>query len=155
MKTRIIGIDPGKNGGLAVIYEDGRVYAWGGLPDSDWIDTLRSLSVVESNIQVIAYLEQVGGFIGKQQPGSAMFRFGESFGFIRGVLQTLAISTELVRPQAWQKSLVGLAGLEGQARKRALREHASRLFPSIKPTLATADALLIARYGAAERRCLS
>lgn len=152
MKQRIIGIDPGKNGGLAVLFEDARVWTCrlsGG--EADTIDTLRSLATAEDDVRVTAYLELVGGYIGKKQPGSAMFRFGENYGFLRGVLQALGIPTELVRPQQWQKGLGGLKGIEGQARKRALRDHAARLFPNAHVTLSTADALLIARYGMLER----
>jgi crossover junction endodeoxyribonuclease RuvC len=150
-RIRIIGVDPGANGGVAVIYESGRACAWPMPADSDLIELLRDLMNVEGDVKVTAFLEQVGGFIGKGQPGSAMFQFGDSFGFLRGVLQALGISTELVRPQTWQRGLAGLRGLEGAARKRALRDHASRIFPDLKPTLATADALLIARWGLLER----
>jgi hypothetical protein len=151
-KARIIGIDPGANGGIAVIFEDGRTWV-GGMPeDSELIGVLRDLSNCEEGVRVTAYLELVGGYIGKGQPGSAMFRFGESFGFLRGVLQTLRIPTELVRPQEWQRGLPGVKGSEGPTRKRLLREHAARIFPDLKVTLATADALLIARWGATGRR---
>lgn len=150
-RERIIGIDPGANGGIAVIFEDGRSWAWSMPEDSDLIGVFRDLSTCEESVRVTAYLELVGGYIGKRQPGSAMFRFGESFGFLRGVLQALRIPTELVRPQEWQRGLPGVKGSEGPARKRLLREHAARLFPGIKVTLSTADALLIARW-ATERR---
>jgi hypothetical protein len=149
---RIIGIDPGANGGIAVLFEDGRAWALAIPGDSELIGVLRDLSQVEEGVRVTAYLELVGGYIGKRQPGSAMFRFGESFGFLRGVLQALRIPTELVRPQQWQRGLPGVKGSEGAARKRLLREHAARLFPDLKVTLATADALLIARWGATGRR---
>jgi len=149
---RIIGIDPGANGGIAVLFEDGRSWAWSMPEDSDLIGILRDLSFCEDGVRVTAALELVGGYVGKHQPGSAMFRFGESFGFLRGVLQTLRIPTELVRPQEWQRGLPGVKGSEGPARKRLLREHAARLFPDLKVTLATADALLIARWAATGRR---
>ena len=151
-KRRIIGIDPGAKGGVAVLFEDGRNLAWKMPGDQDLIELLRDLSSAEDGIEVIAYLELVGGYIGKRQPGSAMFRFGDSFGFLRGVLQAIGVSTELVRPQAWQKGLPGLRGVEGSKRKQLLRDHAARLFPKVNPTLSTADALLIARWGSLERR---
>lgn len=149
---RIIGIDPGANGGIAVLFEDGRTWAMGMPGDSELIGVLRDLSHADTPVQPVAFLELVGGYIGKGQPGSAMFRFGESFGFVRGVLQTLRIPTELVRPQVWQRGLPGVKGSEGVKRKRLLKEHAARLFPDLKVTLATADALLIARWGANQGR---
>jgi len=51
-----------------------------------------------------------------------------------------------VRPQVWQKGLSGLKGLVSSKRKGALKNHAKRLFPKLKVTLATADALLILNY---------
>ncbi|HEV7926093.1 MAG TPA: hypothetical protein VGR14_12095, partial [Verrucomicrobiae bacterium] len=99
--------------------------------------------------EVIAIVEEVGGYIGKAQPGSTAFKFGRNFGFILGVLQTLGIRVELVRPQKWQKAL-SLGSATGCASKtewkNKLKASAQRLYPHLKPTLATADALLILDY---------
>ena len=46
-----------------------------------------------------------------------------------------------------QKGIPGLQGVKGADRKRAMKEHASRLYPNSKITLKTADALLIADFG--------
>jgi hypothetical protein len=53
----------------------------------------------------------------------------------------------LVRPQEWQQGLSGVGKLKGPARKRALLAEAKRRHPSVKLTLETADAALIADYG--------
>ena len=100
--------------------------------------------------ETVAFLEEVAGFVGKQQPGSAMFKFGRSFGFIIGVLEALGVRIELVRPQKWQKPLsLGTASTCASRSewKNKLKACAQRLHPSLKPTLATADALLILEYG--------
>jgi hypothetical protein len=95
----------------------------------------------------IAYMEQVGGFIaGNPAPGSAMFNFGDGYGYLRGILAALRVELRLVRPQVWQKGIPGIAGAVKGQRKRALKEHAARLFPHLKVTLKTADALCIADY---------
>lgn len=100
--------------------------------------------------ETIAFVEQVGGFTGKGQPGSAMFSFGRNFGFVLGVLQALGVRVELVRPQKWQKPL-GLGTASGCASrtewKNKLKACAQRLYPDLTPTLATADAILILDYG--------
>jgi hypothetical protein len=76
-----------------------------------------------------------------------MFNFGNGYGFIRGLLAANLIETHLVRPQTWQAGIPGLHGVkEKPARKRLLKEHAARLFPTAKITLSTADALCIADY---------
>ena len=52
---------------------------------------------------------------------------------------------ELVAPKRWQAGL-HLKGLKGSERKRALRDNAFRLYPDLKPTLKTADAILLCDY---------
>lgn len=147
MSTRplIIGVDPGASGGFAEIWPDGKVCACPMFDEPDMVDYFKCLT--EFNVPV-AYVELVGGFVkGNPAPGYSMFNFGSGYGFIRGVLAALRIKTVLVRPQTWAKGVPGAAGLKGPDRKRALKEEAARLFPQIKVTLSTADALLIADYG--------
>jgi len=148
MKKIILGIDPGANGGLAIMYPQ-KTVTHEKLSESEILDTLAAVSraCMIEDWDPVAYIEEVGGFIGKAQPGSAMFKFGRSFGFWLGVLASCRIKTVLVKPQVWQKGLSGLQGVKGVERKRALKEHACRLFPDMKVTLANCDALLIADYG--------
>lgn len=124
--------------------------------EGDLLDLLRSLksgadieAVPGSPAETVCVLEEVSGFAGKAQPGSAMFRFGEGYGFIKGVVQTLGIKLELVRPQVWQKAF-GLGTASGCASKtewkNKLKAEAQRRFPLLKVTLSTADALLILEW---------
>lgn len=147
----IIAIDPGKSGGIA--------YSFGGaawvesMPETeaDVVYHLRNISEqasIESNT-LEAYVERVGGFVGKQQPGSAMFKFGFGCGVIEGALRALQIRTIYVRPQEWQKtfSLGTAASCASKTEwKNKLKAEAQRLFPAIKVTLNTADALLILEH---------
>ena len=146
----ILAIDPGASGGLAWCDPQGRFVA-DSLPDTDG-DLLAYLETVvtaaDGAANVSAYLEQVGGFIGKPQPGSAMFKFGRGYGFLLGVLMTLRVRVELVTPQRWQKGLcLGTSnGLPKPDWKRKLKGQAERLYPGQRVTLATADALLLLEY---------
>jgi len=91
-------------------------------------------------------LEKVGGFVGKGQPGSSMFKFGAHYGFLMGVVQALGVRLVLVRPQTWQKVFgLGTAASCANSRewKNRLKAEAQRRFPHLAVTLATADALLI------------
>ncbi len=143
-----IAIDPGASGGIAWSQNGQRVQALV-MPatEGDLVQLLRSVVVDAS--ATVAMVEEVGGYIGKAQPGSAAFKFGRNFGFILGALQTLGIRVELVRPQKWQKAL-GLGSASACASKtewkNKLKACAQRLYPELKPTLATADALLILDY---------
>jgi hypothetical protein len=58
-------------------------------------------------------------------------------------LTAAQIPFERVRPAAWQKALGCLTGGDKNVSKRRAQE----LFPQLKVTHATADALLIAYYG--------
>jgi crossover junction endodeoxyribonuclease RuvC len=143
-----IAIDPGLSGGLA--YErDGQPAQAVPMPptEGDLVNVLRDLAAEAT--EAVAVVEEVSGYVGKAQPGSSAFKFGRNFGFILGVLQTIGVRVELVRPQKWQKAL-SLGASSGCASKtewkNKLKASAQRLYPHLKPTLATADALLILDY---------
>jgi hypothetical protein len=151
MRT-IIAIDPGKSGGIAVMYSDGRAVA-DKMPDTegDVVNYLRSLdsAATVDGVQLCAYVEKVGGYVGEGMPGSAMFNFGFGAGVIEGALCALRIRTVYVRPQEWQKhfSLGTATSCASKTEwKNKLKAEAQRRFPSLKVTLSTADALLILDY---------
>jgi hypothetical protein len=68
-----------------------------------------------------------------------------NYGIWRGILCAFGIKTELVTPQAWQKTLGELPKIK-QERKKKLKEIATEQ-STIKATLKTADAICIALYG--------
>jgi len=150
MKT-IIAIDPGVAGGVAVCAFGTTVCHPMPATQGDVLELIRDLkrAADTEGAECVCVLEEVGGFAGKAQPGSAMFKFGEGYGFLKGVIQALGIKLELVRPQVWQKSF-GLGTASRCASKtewkNKLKAEAQRRFPTLRVTLATADALLIADY---------
>lgn len=155
MKT-ILAIDPGLSGGLAV-RQFGKTDCHA-MPETlgdvfELIASFQAAAAVEGHA-VVCVLEEVGGFAGKAQPGSAMFKFGEHYGFVQGVVRSLGIRLELVRPQVWQKAF-GLGTASRCASKTVwknkLKAEAQRRYPQLKVTLKTADALLILHY-ALQRR---
>ena len=144
--STIIAIDPGASG--AVAWRNGLRYdhigakpTVGLASQSELIFGLRDMTG-----HAVVYIEQVGGYIGKPQPGSAMFKFGMSYGRWLGILEALKIRTVLVRPQVWQKTIGLCSTLKGPDRKRALRDIAKRLYPTHNVTLANCDALLILEH---------
>lgn len=144
----IIAIDPGLSGGVAVS-QFGKVECLP-MPATQGdllalLEILKRASDIEGE-KIICVLEQVSGYAGKAQPGSAMFRFGENFGFIQGVVQALHIRLELVRPQDWQKDFSLGTSTQCASKtvwKNKLKAEAQRRFPQLEVTLKTADALLI------------
>ena len=150
MKTTI-AIDPGLSGGVAVRWFE-KTGCWA-MPatQGDLLERLREIKNVAGleGDDLVCVLEEVSGFAGKAQPGSAMFRFGEHFGFVKGVVQALGIRLVMVRPQVWQKGF-GLGTASGCASKtiwkNKLKAEAQRRFPQLEVTLKTADALLILEH---------
>jgi len=144
-----IAIDPGVSGGYAITdSQDIRAEKWTGEADfmeeiQNWI---RSYDSIHNRFTPTAVVEEIPKFVGKAVPSSSIFTLAKNYGWILGVLAGLAVPTHLVRPQVWQKGLTGVKAAKGSAKKRCLKEHATRLFPDLKPTLATADALLILHY---------
>ena len=148
---RLLAIDPGASGGLAWTDPDGHTHCKA-MPDTfgDVVDLLR---VGRAEGITVAFVEEVGGFCGVGQPGSAMFKFGKGCGVIEGALMALGYRVELVKPQRWQKHF-GLGTTKqagGKADwKRKLKAEAQRRFPTCEVTLKTADALLILDYARAK-----
>lgn len=147
--TMYLGIDPGASGGLAVICGKA-IPDTGRMPDTDsdvW-DWVRRLAAGPS-FSTAAFIERVNGFIGNGHPGSAMFKFGQSYGAMRMALTAARIPWEEVSPQTWQKAFA-LKRQKDEPKHRwksRIKQKAQQLFPGVAVTLATADALLIAEYG--------
>lgn len=139
----IIAIDPGANGGIACYDGDTRVYK---MPDTetDIVDLLDDLIGEYPNVTV--YIEKVGGFTGQGQPGSRMFTFGRGVGVIIGALIAYRCKIIEVPPTKWQKPYGTSKGMTKTEWKNKLKDHAQKLFPHLKVTLSTADALLILNY---------
>jgi len=132
---RILGIDPGQSGGIALLGEITPMASK--MPDTEK-DIFDLLDSYDGNR---AYIEAVHAMPG--QGVSSCFKFGRNYGFLRGCLIALGIPFETVTPQKWQKAL----GCLSHGDKNVTKAKAQELFPSLKVTHSTADALLIALYG--------
>lgn len=149
MRTKLLAIDPGQKGGLAVMdLTEHKIIAVTKMPatPTDLLDFITRYGVD------VCYLEKVGGMPG--QSGSAMFNFGKGFGHIEMALLALHIPTVTVTPQKWQKHFQ-LGSSKGKTKtewKNILKAKSQQLYPNIKVTLDIADALLIAEYGYSEEK---
>lgn len=149
----IIAIDPGASGATAVQFPGKNVNVYPFESESEQKELIKEVvnDARIENTPVVAIIEEVGGYVGSEQPGSAMFNFGRNFGYHLALLAAYEIPTELVRPSVWQKGLPKTPKLSDKAaakreHKRDLKDYAARLFPSVKVTLKNADALLILNY---------
>ena len=141
-----IGIDPGKNGGIAWIKDSGKAEA-----ERLNIEKLASrLRVLTANGSrpTVCYLEKVHSM--PKQGVSSTFSFGMNYGIIIGHLMALGVNYELVTPSVWKKAM-GVT-----ADKRTSIKRCKELFPNVdlratarckKDHDGMAEALLIAEYG--------
>lgn len=113
------GFDPGKDGAAAFLWDD-----WPCLVPFDKAEYIKSLNLLKSrNFKIFAVVEHVGAMPG--QGVTSCFSFGESFGWLQGMLDALGVSYELVRPQKWKKEF----GCTSD--KNTSIEAAKRLFPGV------------------------
>lgn len=145
-----IGIDAGRNGGIAWI-TNGKACAEK-MPDTlqDLWELIQDITTNGTPVERLskacygckAYLEQVHS--SPQMGVKSAFTFGNGFGHLEMALTAAGIPFERVRPQVWQKAM----GCMTKGDKNVSKRRAQELFPSIKVTHAIADSLLIAAYGA-------
>lgn len=143
MKKLLIAIDPGVSGGIAIGVDAPVLHP---MPETvhDLAELIRCAKE-SADYPVEAHVELVVGFIGKAQPASRAFVFGQSYGQVLGVLAALQIPVHLVRPQKWQLllSMGNSSGMPKHKWKAKLKQKARQLYPNLKITLTTSDACLI------------
>lgn len=139
-----IGIDPGKNGGIAVFRLGKlRTYKMPGTA-KDLYNLLKKLTIFPNTF---CYLEKVQGL--PKMGGGAMFTFGQGYGHLEMALLALKVRHETVTPQKWQKEFqIGTKGKDkSSVWKNKLKAKAQQLNPDHKINLWNADCILIAEYG--------
>lgn len=148
---RIIAIDPGKNGSIAIREGNGIVQV-DKMPDTcaDLRDYFENIT--QDADEVVAYLEEVHAMPGNG--AVSMFTFGNGYGHLEQVLADFRIRTVKVRPSQWEKmlSLTDKKGTSKADHKRRLRDKAQQLFPNIKVTAVNQDSLLISEYACLNER---
>jgi crossover junction endodeoxyribonuclease RuvC len=150
---RIIGIDPGARGALALLDGGNVVDVWdtpithmgtrGGTKVR--IDPARFADIVRGTRADHAFVERVGAMPG--QGVSSMFAFGKAVGIAEGILAALGVPATWITPAEWK------GGLRVPADKDAARARASQLLPRSAhhwPLVkhdGRAEACLLALYG--------
>lgn len=144
--VRTIGIDPGKSGGIAIISEDEIIAVK--TPYEPIQMSMLVTSAVNSahvkNEKVSVYIENVHAF--PTDGRSSAFKFGTNYGMWLGILATHKLTPIKVSPFKWMQQFQPLSKIKKE-RKQMLKEIAQEMFPKIRVTLSTSDAILIAVYG--------
>ena len=141
-----IGIDPGKNGGIAVLSDIKKNIVVRLFSEEELIHICKTFTQTLSE-DCKCVLEKVNAMPG--QGVVSMFNFGQNYGFIQGVLKAYNIPFELVPPQKWKKEFSVTSD------KNTSIEVCKRLFPHVnlkaterckKDHDGMAEALLMAEY---------
>lgn len=143
----ILGIDPGLSGALGFYFPAVQRVALEDIPTADGEVSSPALAArVKVFKPSMVVLERVHAM--PKQGVSSTFKFGMSFGEVRGVIGALGIPLYLVTPQTWKKHYrLG-------ADKEESRNKAIQLFPNNADRLdkkrhhGRAEAALLAKYGA-------
>ena len=140
-----LGIDPGKNGGIALINTQDKDFAVIPYSNEEIIRVCRELS--RSDGRVMCCLEKVGAM--PKQGVVSMFNFGQNVGYIKGVLESFKIPYQEITPQRWKKEF------SLSSDKAVSTAVCKKLFPTVnllatprskKPHDGMAEALLMAEY---------
>ena len=153
--TRIIGIDPGLSGAVAVLTGTDSLSVFdmptmtvernGKAKRQVSASELAEIIYIMKNDDCHVYCERVGAMAG--QGVTSVFSFGRSFGMIEGILAAFKLPVTYVAPATWVKA-VG----RGQG-KDASRARAMEIFPNNQTDFkrkkddGRADAALIACWG--------
>ena len=152
---RIIGIDPGLSGGIAVL-DDLKIFDIYDMPimsegkkNKNQLNSAQLVNIIKKNIitngDTFLIVEQVSAMPG--QGVTSMFNFGQTFGSIKGICAALNLPIFFVRPAKWKKHFDLI-----NSSKDASRTKVIEMYPSISSRLSKkkdvnkADAILIARY---------
>lgn len=134
----LIAVDPGANGGLAVL-SMGTVTARK-LTPWDFLDTMRS------HTDKMVFIEDVGYHV-KGNNAQASCTFARHVGWLHGVLIALDMRSKPISAKDWQRHVLdGVEHKGKKERKDAIKCIMQVRYPHIKVTLATADALGILSY---------
>ena len=157
---KIIGIDPGLSGAIAVL-ENVKVLSLFEMPvmaegkkNKRQLNSAQLVNIIKENTngdeEIAVIVEQVNAMPG--QGVTSMFNFGQTFGAIKGVCAALGLPIFFVRPSKWKKHFELI-----NSSKDASRTKVIEMYPSFSKQLAKkkdvnkSDAILIARFFAETR----
>ena len=152
---KIIGIDPGLSGAIAIL-ENNKVLNLFDMPvmsegkkNKRQLNSSHLVNLIKENIEeneeVAVVVEQVNAMPG--QGVTSMFNFGQTFGAIKGICAALKLPIFFVRPLKWKKHFELVNSSKDSSRTKAIE-----MYPTLSNQLAKkkdvnkSDAILIARF---------
>lgn len=161
MPLVFIGVDPGLGGAIARIYPGGPAQVWDiessqRSPKKRQVDPYRFRELIAEAVSahdrndVMILVEDVHAM--PAQGVSSTFGLGLTCGIIEGVIASMRLPMELVRPNDWKKGVGLPKATDKKAGKEIARTFAIRWYPDLADQMGRvkdhnrAEALLIARY---------
>ena len=152
---RIIGIDPGLSGGIAVL-DDLKIYDIFDMPimsegkkNKNQLNSAQLVNIINEHVlkneDTFVIVEQVSAMPG--QGVTSMFNFGQTFGSIKGICAALKLPIFYVRPAKWKKHFELINSSKDSSRTKVIE-----MYPSLSSQLSKkkdvnkSDAVLIARF---------
>jgi crossover junction endodeoxyribonuclease RuvC len=152
---KIIGIDPGLSGAIAVL-ENNKVLNIFDMPvmsegkkNKRQLNSAQLVSLLRDNLEpnkeTVVVVEQVNAMPG--QGVTSMFNFGQTFGAIKGVCAAMELPIFFVRPSKWKKHFELINSSKDSSRTKAIE-----MYPTLSNQLAKkkdvnkSDAILIGRF---------
>ena len=152
---KIIGIDPGLSGAIAILQEKKVLNIFDmpvmseGKKNKRQLNSAQLVNIIKENKndneEIIVVVEQVNAMPG--QGVTSMFNFGQTFGAIKGISAALNLPIFFVRPSKWKKHFDLINSSKDSSRTKVIE-----MYPSLSSQLAKkkdvnkSDAILIARF---------
>ena len=152
---KIIGIDPGLSGAIAVLVNNKVVNIFDmpvmpeGKKNKRQLNSAQLVTLIKENIRsgedISVVVEQVNAMPG--QGVTSMFNFGQTFGAIKGVCAALELPIFFVRPSKWKKHFDLINSSKDSSRTKVIE-----MYPTLSSQLAKkkdvnkSDAILIAKF---------
>ena len=152
---KIIGIDPGLSGAIAVMHDKKVINLYDmpvmaeGKKNKRQLNSSQLVNIIKENInegeETIVVVEQVNAMPG--QGVTSMFNFGQTFGALKGICAALELPIFFVRPSKWKKHFELI-----NSSKDASRTKVIEMYPTLSGQLAKkrdvnkSDAILIAKF---------
>ena len=152
---KIIGIDPGLSGAVAIL-KDKKVLSIFDMPvmaegkkNKRQLNSAQLVNIIKENTfkneDIAVVVEQVNAMPG--QGVTSMFNFGQTFGAIKGVCAALSLPIFFVRPSKWKKYFELINSSKDSSRTKVIEMYPSQSSQlSKKKDVNKSDAILIARY---------
>ena len=152
---RIIGVDPGLTGAIAILDGNKVVDIFEmpvmaeGKKNKRQLNSAQLVSMIRENVknkeETAVVVEQVNAMPG--QGVTSMFNFGQTFGAIKGICAALDLPIFFVRPSKWKKHFELINSSKDSSRTKVIE-----MYPSLSNQLSKkkdvnkSDAILIARF---------